>query len=162
MLRANSSSATIGMERKYSRWHRRYRYRTSRRPESQYLKGLLSQKQKPLIVRIDPLQSNERMVAQQGFFLWKLFEETPYFDQTLMSMMIHPRMPTRPVIRKLEVGERLRIEFLENLRAKYIHRASLFPGLDGFCQSLKIGLEIKVAREAAHASELDRAISPHG
>jgi hypothetical protein len=125
------------------------------------LNNLINQEQKPLIVRVDPLQANERMVAQQGFFLWKLFEETPFFDQILMSMMIHPEMPARPVIRKLEVGESLRIEFLENLRAKGIDRASLFPGLDGFCQSIKVDLEIKVAQEAARASELDSAMSIH-
>jgi len=60
----------------------------------------------------------------------------------------------RPVIRKLEVDESLRVEFLEGLRAMNIHRASLFPGLDGFCQSLKLDLEIRVANRAA---EVERA-----
>ena len=125
--------------------------------KTEHLNGLLSQTAKPVIVKIDPLQANERMIAQQGFFLWKLFEETPFFDQILMSMMIHPAIPDLPVFRKLEVGEDLRIDFLKNLRLMNIHRASLFPGLDGFCQSLKLDLEIKVANEAARASALDRA-----
>jgi PII-like signaling protein len=38
----------------------------------------------------------------------------------------------------------LRITFLKNLRAMNIHGASLFPGLDGFGQSLKLDLEMKV------------------
>ena len=112
-----------------------------------------------MIARIDPALANERMSAQRGFFLWKLFEETPFFDQVLMSMIIHPAIPERPVVRKLEVGTGQRIRFLENLREMNIHRASLFPGLDGFCQSLKLDLEIKVANEAAHSTALHSELS---
>jgi FRG domain len=111
------------------------------------LNGLLEQRGEPLIVKIDPPQANERMSAQQGFFLWKLYETTPFFDQILISMMSDP-IQERPVVRKLKVGEDLRIEFLERLRSMNIHRGSLFPGLDGFCKFLKTELEIKVAREA--------------
>ena len=44
-----------------------------------------------------------------------------------MSMMIHPNHKTGPVIRKLEIGNSFRVEFLKRLRAMNIHRASLFP-----------------------------------
>jgi len=115
--------------------------------------NLLDQSEIPLVARIDPAIANERMFAQQGFFLWKLLETTPFFDQILMSMMIHPELVERPVLRKLEVAAELRMEFLEVLRSMNIHRASLFPGLDGFCQFLKIGLEIKVRREAMQACD---------
>jgi hypothetical protein len=118
----------------------------------QYLNGLLVEQKQPLIVRIDPLQGNERMFAQQGFFPWKLYEETRYFDQILMSMMLNPELPLRPVIRKLRVGEAHRIEFLESLRKMNIHRASLFPGIDGFCQSLRVDLQIKVDHERQRAN----------
>jgi len=63
-------------------------------------------------------------------------------------MMIRSEIPDQPVVRKLEVGNSHRIEFLKNLRAMNIHRASLFPGLDGFGQSLRLDLEIKVKGEA--------------
>jgi FRG domain len=120
------------------------------------LNSLLDQDKKPVIVKIVPLETHERMSVQQGLFLWKRFEETPFFDQILMTMMIHPEIPDRPVIRKLEVGTDQRIEFLRKLaREKDIHRASLFPGLDGFCQSLKRDLEIKVKEEGARLSGLD-------
>lgn len=115
-----------------------------------YLSSLLDQCERPLIVKIDPPQANERMSAQQGFFLWKLFENTPCFDQILISMMMDP-VQDKQVIRKLKVGASLRIEFLENLRSMNVHRGSLFPGLDGFCQSLKTDLEIRVANEVAQA-----------
>ncbi len=48
-----------------------------------------------------------------------------------------------PVIRKPEVRNDLRIKFLKRLRAMNIHRASLFPGLDGLGLSLKLDLELK-------------------
>jgi hypothetical protein len=61
--------------------------------------------------------------------------------------MIHPNTPERPVVRKLDVGGNHRIEFLKHLREMNIHRASLFPGLDGFCQTLRLDLEIKAKGE---------------
>jgi hypothetical protein len=117
--------------------------------------GIPVQDKTPVIVRIDPLGTNERMSAQQGLFLWKRFEETPRFDQILMDMMLHPEIPDQPVVRKLEVGRDHRIKFLKRLREKNIYRASLFPGFDGFCQSLKRDLEIKVKEEEARLSGLD-------
>lgn len=122
----------------------------------EYLNGLLDEKEEPLIVRIDPLHGNERMFAQQGFFLWKLFVETPYFDQILISMMIKPDLIVRPVIRKLRIKGTRRFDLLEQLRGMNIHRASLFPGLDGFCQNLKVDLQIKVERERQRANRLSR------
>ena len=67
-----------------------------------------------------------------------------------MSMMMHPAtagkpdIPSRPVIRKLVLKNGLRIEFLKKLREMNIHRASLYPGLDGSGQSLRLDLEMKV------------------
>ena len=86
--------------------------------------------------------SNPRLFAQQGVFLCKLFDEAS-FSQLLMTMMMHEELTTRPVIRRLEIGSSLRIKFLKNLRAMNIHRASLFPGLDGLAALLKLDLELK-------------------
>jgi hypothetical protein len=119
----------------------------------EYLKAALSQQKEPMIVRIDPQYPNQRLLTQTGLFLWKLFEETPLFDPILASMMIHPTMPERPVIKKLEVGEDLRIEFLQNLRAMDIHRDSPFPESDDFCKPLKRSLEMKVEEEVARVEQ---------
>lgn len=113
--------------------------------EAEYINRLLRQTEEPVIVRINPQRANDRMFAQQGVFLCKLFHQAT-FSVMLMSMMFH-QIPDRPVVRKLEVGRNLRIEFLKNLRAMNIHRASLFPDLDGFGMSLKLDLEIKVKGE---------------
>jgi hypothetical protein len=111
---------------------------------------------KPMIVRIDPVETNERISAQQGLFLWKSLEETPFFDEILMTMMIHPEIPSRPVVRKLEVGREQRAKFLRRLQKNKIDRASLFPGLDGFCSSLKRDLEVKVKEEEARLCGSDQ------
>ena len=122
---------------------------------AEYLNSLLGRTEKPVIVIIDPLHADQRMAAQQGFFLCKLIHQAT-FNQILMSMMIHPNTPERPVVRKLEVGGNHRIEFLKRLREMNIHRASLFPGLDGFCQTLRLDLEIKARGEG---QELGPSIS---
>jgi len=96
----------------------------------------------PVVVRINPGMSNPRLFAQQGVFLCKLIDGAT-FGQLLMTMMMHEELTDRPVIRKLEIGSSLRIKFLKNLRAMNIHRASLFPGLDGLGTLLKLDLELK-------------------
>lgn len=96
----------------------------------------------PLIVRINPSMSNPRLFAQQGVFLSKLIDGAT-FAQLLMTMMMHEELTDKPVIRKLEIGSSLRIKFIKNLRAMNIHRASLFPGLDGLGTLLKLDLELK-------------------
>jgi hypothetical protein len=86
--------------------------------------------------------SNPRLFAQQGVFLCKLYHEAS-FGEMLMKMMMYPEPTDRPVIREIEVGSSLGINFLKHLRAMNIHRASLFPGLDGLGLSLKLDLELK-------------------
>jgi hypothetical protein len=115
-----------------------------------YVNGLLlGQTKEAVILPVNPLRLDARMVAQQGFFLCKLYHQV-HFSLVLMRMMMHPKgpdgpdLPDRPVIRKLVLKKELRIEFLKKLRAMNIHRASLFPGLDGFGQSLRLDLEMKV------------------
>lgn len=114
---------------------------------AEYLNGLLRQTEKQVIVQINPLRIDDRMAAQQGFFLCKLIDQAS-FSQILMGMMLHPELPDRPVLRKLVVKSDLRITFLKKLREMNIHNASLFPGLDGFGKSLTLDQEIKVKGES--------------
>lgn len=96
----------------------------------------------PVVVRINPLMSNPRLFAQQDLFLCRLLAKASVV-QILMTMMMHPTLTDSPVIRKLEIGNSFRIKFLKNLRTMNIHRASLFPGLDGLGALLKHDLELK-------------------
>jgi hypothetical protein len=118
-----------------------------------YVNRLLGETKKFVILSVDPLQLDARMVAQQGFFLCNLFHEAIFdeatFSRVLISMIMNSEtsdvldIPDRPVVRKLVLPSKLRIEFLKRLRAMNIHRASLFPGLDGFGKSLRLDLEMK-------------------
>jgi FRG domain len=123
-----------------------------------FLNTLLRESEKPLVVRIDPQRPNDRMVAQKGFFLWKMYEEIPFFDQMLMAMMLNPEIVQSPVIRKLEVSPELRSRFLERLfREKNVHEAALFPGRD-FCEPLRIELRAMVESAKAEYEENLRAV----
>jgi hypothetical protein len=109
--------------------------------------SLLGKNVEVVVINIAPLKTNERTAAQQGMFLTRLFPLAS-FSQTLMSMMFCSAIPDHPVVRKLEVVGTLRCDFLKRLRVMNIHRASLFPGLDGFGQSLRLDLELKDTDEA--------------
>jgi hypothetical protein len=139
--------------------------------QAEYLNALMrGESTEAVILRVNPLQLDARMVAQQGMFLCKLYHRLT-FSQMLMAMMIQrkksildhpaikkaalskglrippnnePAIPDHPVVRKLVLNKELRITFLRILRSMNIHRASLFPGLDGFGQSLRLDLEMKV------------------
>src|ERR1700722_305585 len=101
---------------------------------------LLMEVNAAVVVRINPAMSNARMFAQRGLFICKLIEQASV-AQLLMTMVLYPTLTDRPVMRKLEVEAGLRINFLKQLRAMNIHRASLFPSLDGLGLSLKLDLE---------------------
>lgn len=87
---------------------------------------LLTECQEAVIIKMNPLQPNDRMAAQEGILLCKLFH-VAFFSQTLMRMMMYPEVVQQPVVRKLEIDTQHRAEFLDKLRAMNIHRASLFP-----------------------------------
>ena len=87
---------------------------------------LLDKCHEVVAVRVIPRQTNIRMAAQQGVLLCKLRHDV-YFSVTLMNMMIHPEVPKRPVLRKIEIGAPLRQEFLQRLKDAGVTRESLFP-----------------------------------
>ena len=109
---------------------------------AEHTNRLLRETEVPVVIRINPAMSNPRLFAQRGLFLCKLVEQASV-GQLLMTMVMYPTVTDRPIIRKLEIGTSLRIEFLKRLRAMNIHRASLFPGLDGLGLSLKLDLELR-------------------
>jgi FRG domain len=88
--------------------------------------SLIEECRDPVIIKVKPSEICDRMAAQRGILLCKLFDEAS-FSLILMRMMIHPEIPDQPVVRKLEIAASHRAEFLTELRAMGIHRASLFP-----------------------------------
>ena len=111
--------------------------------KSRKINQLLRKIDMPVIIPVEPWNANERMIAQQGLFLCNLHNNKASFCQSLMRMIITQGIPDQPVIRKLVISNEVRFDFLKNLQKMNIHRASLFPGLDGVGKYLKLSLEIE-------------------
>lgn len=117
-----------------------------RKGMARYVNSIVLKGDNPhVVVQADPFRMNERVAAQQGLFLCNLSHEPQLFN-SLTYMMINPKTPVRPAIRKLLIGKSLRIQiqFLKELRTMNISRASLFPGLDGFADSLGVNLRAEI------------------
>lgn len=87
--------------------------------------------EKGFIIPYVPRMSNERLEAQQGLFL---IPSNNY--ETFEELLEHYGLNGKACI-KFIIPMKLRYEGLQKLRGMNITSASLFPGLDGFCRSLK-------------------------
>ena len=130
-----------------------------RKGMAQYLSRTLLRKGNPLaVVLAEPLQVNERVAAQQGLFLCGLSLRLQMFS-ILHGMILHPEIPENPPITKIVVKRRKRAKMLDQLRRMNIHRASLFPGLDGFARSLGVDLEARILLQVMESEGADNASS---
>ena len=79
----------------------------------------------------EPKRTNHRLIAQQGLFL---VPSTNYqtFDKILSNYETNPNVSIKYII-----PSNLRYEGLKLLRRLNITSSSLFPGIDGFCKSLR-------------------------
>jgi hypothetical protein len=94
------------------------------------------------VLSVEPFRMNERITYQQGLFLVPTSVQHSFLAN-LKRQTLGPPSAT-PYLRRIEItlSSRARLECLEQLRAMNIHRATLFPGMDGFAQSLSIEAEI--------------------
>jgi hypothetical protein len=79
----------------------------------------------------DPRRSSERLAAQQGLFLWPGRVDRP------IAEILGDREDFTGGIWKFVIPLTERPRAIERFRMMNITRASLFPGLDGFAQSLR-------------------------
>lgn len=80
-----------------------------------------------------PEQSNERLLVQQGSFL-----VPSTLDRSLEELLeTYKQDLIANVCIKFIIPAKLRYEGIERLRRMNITSATLFPGIDGFCKSLK-------------------------
>lgn len=98
----------------------------------------------PFVAPLQPFRMNERLTIQQGLFLCPGDLQQSFEDNLLtftndFSNHVH----------KIVIPNYLRDEILVNLNKMNINRASLFPGIDGFAQSLITNLQI-----ATHAGRI--------
>jgi len=99
----------------------------------EYQRDVLENKKgsKAFIIPYEPEQTNERLVAQQGAFI--VHSNNYEKIDTIISLYDSDR----PLTKKFIIPAKLRLDGLKKLRRMNITAASLFPGLDGFCRSLK-------------------------
>jgi hypothetical protein len=100
-----------------------------------------------LVAPLQPFRMNQRLVIQQGLFLCPGNPMLSFEDNLLA---FEPHM-FQDAVHKLVVPRTLRIEILAALNKMNINRATLFPGIDGFAQSL--GLNVQVATQVGRLSQ---------
>lgn len=81
----------------------------------------------------EPELKDERIVAQQGLFL---VSSNNYESYDQIMKIYHAKQSIRDCVKYI-LPKSIRYEGLKKLRAMNISRATLFPGIDGFCQSIK-------------------------
>jgi hypothetical protein len=99
------------------------------------------------VAPIQPFRMNERLTIQQGLFLCPA-KVGSTFEENLEAIGI-----ASTKIEKLLFPVNLREEILAELNKMNITRASLFPGIDGFAQSLAVNVQI-----ATHKGKLSQEI----
>lgn len=82
----------------------------------------------------NPFRLNERLTIQKGIFMCP-GDVTKTFKENLCSLQ---GWKDRKNIVEIIIPDRLRRAVLDKLSDMNISRATLFPGLDGFAQSLKV------------------------
>jgi hypothetical protein len=98
-----------------------------------------------LVAAVEPYRMNERLTIQQGLFL---MANRPLFSfrSCLAALLLHASKENKPSaqwLHKIVVASETRLDVLRALNKLNINSATLFPGLDGFCQSLYVTVQIQ-------------------
>jgi hypothetical protein len=89
-----------------------------------------------LVFTLNPERLNERLIVQQGLFIAPADISKPFEDNLDAVCNTDPN-PKKYVLKMTIYDEfKLRREILRHLHRMNINRASLFPGLGGFAESL--------------------------
>lgn len=86
------------------------------------------------VLSLEPHRLHERLVVQQGEFLCPMNLNKSFMANLTES---DPAAASDGMVLKITIPNRLRPVALERLREMNISRATLFPGLEGFVQSLR-------------------------
>lgn len=88
---------------------------------------------KKLVFPVEPFRMNRRYSLQQSVFISTGISEVPLMDQ------LHFLSDTmEQAVVKIEIPAQFKNEALRELQQMNLHRASLFPDLDGYAVSLKL------------------------
>lgn len=105
-----------------------------------------------VIAPVEPFTMDERLTAQQGFFLCSTTLSWP-FEMTLKHML-EAQPEEQLVIQRLVIKPEARLGLLRQLHGMNINYGTLFPGLDGFARSLSNVAELHASSHAADPSDL--------
>ncbi len=92
-----------------------------------------------LVTPVRPFRMNERLTIQRGLFLCAN-QPLLSFHRCLAALLVHRRRRDQTSdqwLHKFVVAPEARLDVLRILDKMNINFATLFPGLDGFCQSLR-------------------------
>ena len=91
-----------------------------------------------LVGSVNSFTRHERMVIQQGVFLCPGDVRTSFMEN-LNVVLGNCDASSNPLVIRYEITENpaVRREMLRHLMRMNISRATLFPGLDGFAESLR-------------------------
>nr|WP_291984536.1 FRG domain-containing protein [Luteitalea sp.] len=104
-----------------------------------------------LVAPAGPMQLSTRQIAQQALFAVPGDVSLP-FEENLRAML-EPKEDIGQHVKCYQIDGSTRGEVLRDLRLMNISRASLYPGLDGFAQSLRYELvDEDVGRWAVRAA----------
>jgi hypothetical protein len=97
------------------------------------------------VMAVEPYSLNERLAIQQGLFLMGNNLLIP-FHNSLANLLLHAKGQRRPStewLHKIQVSSGARLDVLRTLDKININSATLLPGLDGFCKSLQVAVQIQ-------------------
>jgi hypothetical protein len=84
-----------------------------------------------------PYHLNERLSIQQGVFLVPLNLEVPFMEN--LRAVAEPTELRKHVLKlEIPVIRSVQYQMLVSLDRLNVHRLSLFPGIDGFAQSMQL------------------------
>ena len=97
---------------------------------------------KPIVYQITPDRLNQRLSVQQGTFLCPSDIRLSFEDNlgAIIKNEDQNAVESHIKLLKISASDPFRKEILGKLSQMNISRASLFPGLDGFAQSIKTAL----------------------
>ena len=98
-----------------------------------------------VVVAVEPYRLNERLTVQHGLFLFANHALFP-FHNCLARLLLHAKgegQPSAQWLHKVVVSPGARADVLRALEQVNITATTLFPGLDGFCQSLQVAVQLR-------------------
>lgn len=93
--------------------------------------SVANSKRSPYVALFVPKMTTERLLAQQGVFL-----VPNRIGMSLKSILSKQKNPKEACIR-IVIPAKLRLSGIERLRAMNLTSTALFPGIEGFCRSMR-------------------------